>query len=64
MDATLLTKKGISDRPVWSEQFRESAVACQSDAVAKDGKVKGGAAPRQVALRDRPEKMLASSIAR
>ena len=34
IDATLLTLKGIYDRPVWSEQFRESAVACQSRAVA------------------------------
>ena len=30
IDATLLKLKGIPDRPVWSEQFRESAVACQS----------------------------------
>jgi len=30
IDATLLTFKGISDRPVLSEQFRESAVDCQS----------------------------------
>jgi hypothetical protein len=33
IDTTLLTLKGISDRPVYSEQFRESAVACQSEAV-------------------------------
>jgi hypothetical protein len=30
IDATLLTLKGISDRPVWSEQFRASTVPCQS----------------------------------
>jgi hypothetical protein len=30
INATLLTSKGISDRPVWSKQFRESAVACQT----------------------------------
>ena len=33
IDTTLLTLKGISDRPVYCEQFRESAVACQSEAV-------------------------------
>ena len=37
IDATLLTLKGIYDRPVWSEQFRESAVACQSDADLRRG---------------------------
>jgi hypothetical protein len=37
IDTTLLTLTGISDRPVWSEQFRESAVACQSDAVIAHG---------------------------
>lgn len=31
IDATLLTLKGLSDQPVWSKQFRESAVACQSE---------------------------------
>jgi hypothetical protein len=35
IDAALLTLKGIFDRPVWSEQMRESAVACQSFAVAR-----------------------------
>jgi len=35
IDATLLTLKGIYDRPVWSEQFRESAVACQSFAASR-----------------------------
>jgi hypothetical protein len=27
IDAALLTFKTVSDRPVWSEQFREPAVA-------------------------------------
>jgi hypothetical protein len=39
IDATLLALKGISDRPVWSEQFRESAVVCQSDAVDRPATV-------------------------
>ena len=30
LDATLQTFKALSDWPVWSEQFRESAVTCQS----------------------------------
>jgi hypothetical protein len=30
IDATLLALKGISDRPVWSEQLRGSTVAYQS----------------------------------
>lgn len=30
IDTTLLTFKATSDRPVWSGQFGESAVACQS----------------------------------
>jgi len=34
---TLLTFEGISDRLVWSEQYRESAVACQAIPVRRLG---------------------------
>jgi hypothetical protein len=36
IDATLLTFKTRSDRPVWSEQFREPAVAGRPQAAARD----------------------------
>jgi hypothetical protein len=42
IDATLLTFKGKSDRPVWGQQFRESAVACQSIAAAHPAILKVG----------------------
>ena len=35
IDATLLTFKSISDRPVWSEQFRDSAVSDRPSATAR-----------------------------
>lgn len=55
VDATLLTLKGISDRPVWSDQFRESAVACQSQAgtqvlLAKISRCPSGDARRSLAV--------------
>jgi hypothetical protein len=33
--ATLLTSESVPQRPVWSEQFRNSNVACQSEAVVQ-----------------------------
>jgi len=38
IDATLLTFKTRSDRPVWSEQFREPAVAGRPLAVLTSGR--------------------------
>jgi hypothetical protein len=35
IDATLLTFKTVSDRPVWSVQFRELAVACRPQPVVQ-----------------------------
>ena len=52
IDATLLTFKGISDRSVWSEEFRASAVACQS--LAADGSTRA-ASPKSVQLIPNPQ---------
>jgi len=41
-DATLQTFKALSDWPVWSEQFRESAIACQSVPVLRSVTPKEG----------------------
>ena len=57
IDATLLTLKGTSDRPVWSEQFRESAVACQSEPAIL-------ASSSPTAMRLKPMGRLAASVAR
>jgi hypothetical protein len=51
IDATLLTLKGIFDRPVLSEQFQELAVACQS--LAADGSTRA-ASPKSVQLIPKP----------
>ena len=41
IDATLLTLKTRSDRPVWGAQFREPAVAGRPRAVACRGRLLG-----------------------
>ena len=52
IDATLLTFKTRSDRPVWSEHLREPAAACRPGAVGRERLVSDTLEPVKQMSRD------------